>query len=162
MTRGESPRNWAEICCFGCTCLQLFWPKVVMRKWLNISAKESDYSADTDNDDYDSDPESQADEPSTSNPQSRTIYSFAPFFFCVSVYLYHRFSICMNSAVVVNLSTCFYADGGFDLGLECVYLSVFVFYLQNFVNGGEDRGFGMARRGMKLTMILQVRPSPVL
>ncbi|KAG5525347.1 hypothetical protein RHGRI_031877 [Rhododendron griersonianum] len=48
---------------------QLFWPKVVMRKWLNISAKESDYSADTDTDD--SDPEGQADEPSTSNPQSQ-------------------------------------------------------------------------------------------
>ncbi|KAF7127378.1 hypothetical protein RHSIM_Rhsim11G0088300 [Rhododendron simsii] len=69
MTRGESRRNWAEICCFGCTCLQLFWPKVVMRKWLNISAKESDYSADTDSDD--SDPEGQADEPSTSSPQSQ-------------------------------------------------------------------------------------------
>ncbi|KAI8531587.1 hypothetical protein RHMOL_Rhmol11G0147900 [Rhododendron molle] len=32
---------------------QLFWPKVVMRKWLNISAKDSDYSADTDTDDSD-------------------------------------------------------------------------------------------------------------
>ncbi|KAL7176113.1 hypothetical protein ACSBR2_029642 [Camellia fascicularis] len=37
---------------------QLFWPKIVMRKWLNISAKESDYSADdTDDGDSDSDPE---------------------------------------------------------------------------------------------------------
>lgn len=97
-----------------------------MRKWLNISAKESDYSADTDTDD--SDPEGQADEPSTSNPQSRTIYSFAPFFFLVPVYLYHRLNICLSSAVVVILSTCFYADGGFDLGLECVYLSVFVYF----------------------------------
>ncbi|KGN46110.1 type IV inositol polyphosphate 5-phosphatase 3 isoform X2 [Cucumis sativus] len=29
---------------------QLFWPRVVLRKWLNISAKESDYSADTEDD----------------------------------------------------------------------------------------------------------------
>ncbi|XP_009590088.1 type IV inositol polyphosphate 5-phosphatase 3 isoform X2 [Nicotiana tomentosiformis] len=29
---------------------QLFWPRVVMRKWLNISAKDSDYSADPDSD----------------------------------------------------------------------------------------------------------------
>lgn len=43
-------RTWAEICCFGCSCLQLFWPRVVLRKWLNISAKESDYSADTEDD----------------------------------------------------------------------------------------------------------------
>ncbi|KAL7176112.1 hypothetical protein ACSBR2_029642 [Camellia fascicularis] len=56
--RHQAQRSWAEICCFGCTCLQLFWPKIVMRKWLNISAKESDYSADdTDDGDSDSDPE---------------------------------------------------------------------------------------------------------
>nr|XP_016439781.1 PREDICTED: type I inositol polyphosphate 5-phosphatase 1-like isoform X2 [Nicotiana tabacum] len=29
---------------------ELFWPRVVMRKWLNISAKDSDYSADPDSD----------------------------------------------------------------------------------------------------------------
>lgn len=29
---------------------ELFWPKVIARKWLNISAKESDYSADTEDD----------------------------------------------------------------------------------------------------------------
>ncbi|KAA8546608.1 hypothetical protein F0562_002653 [Nyssa sinensis] len=45
--------SWAEIC-FGCTCLQLFWPRIVMRKWFNISSEESDYSADTDDDDIDS------------------------------------------------------------------------------------------------------------
>ncbi|KAM1136029.1 hypothetical protein COP2_035074 [Malus domestica] len=39
---------------------QLFWPRVVMRKWLNISAKNSDYSADTeDEDDCDADSDTQ-------------------------------------------------------------------------------------------------------
>uniref|UniRef100_A0A7N0TNN0 Inositol polyphosphate-related phosphatase domain-containing protein n=2 Tax=Kalanchoe fedtschenkoi TaxID=63787 RepID=A0A7N0TNN0_KALFE len=31
---------------------ELFWPRVVVRKWLNISAKESDYSADTEDEDF--------------------------------------------------------------------------------------------------------------
>ncbi|KAJ4806916.1 Type I inositol polyphosphate 5-phosphatase 1 [Rhynchospora pubera] len=39
--------SWAELCCFDCECLQL-WPKVVLRKWLNISSKESEFSADED------------------------------------------------------------------------------------------------------------------
>ncbi|KAI3431944.1 IPPc domain-containing protein, partial [Psidium guajava] len=30
---------------------ELFWPRVVVRKWLNISTKESDYSADSDDED---------------------------------------------------------------------------------------------------------------
>ncbi|CAL9152145.1 unnamed protein product [Musa hybrid cultivar] len=42
---GELQRSWVELCCFGCTCLQL-WPKIVLRKWLNISSRESDFSAD--------------------------------------------------------------------------------------------------------------------
>ncbi|XP_038698374.1 type IV inositol polyphosphate 5-phosphatase 3-like isoform X2 [Tripterygium wilfordii] len=33
---------------------ELLWARVVMRKWLNISAKDSDYSADTDDHDSDS------------------------------------------------------------------------------------------------------------
>ncbi|GMI77096.1 hypothetical protein like AT1G71710 [Hibiscus trionum] len=37
-----------EICCFGCSCLKLFWPQVVMRKLFNINPGDSDYSADTD------------------------------------------------------------------------------------------------------------------
>ncbi|XP_027095043.1 type IV inositol polyphosphate 5-phosphatase 3 isoform X1 [Coffea arabica] len=49
-TRRQQQRGWAEILCFGCTCLQLFWGRVVMRKWLNIPTKESDYSADTESD----------------------------------------------------------------------------------------------------------------
>ncbi|GAV72292.1 Exo_endo_phos domain-containing protein [Cephalotus follicularis] len=53
--------SWAEICCLGCSCLQLFWPRVVMRKWLNISAKDSDFSADTDEEeDEDNDSETEA------------------------------------------------------------------------------------------------------
>ncbi|GLU16475.1 hypothetical protein SLE2022_329080 [Rubroshorea leprosula] len=56
----QPERSWAEICCFGCSCLQLFWPGVVMRKLLNISPRDSDYSADTDDgEDNDSDPESE-------------------------------------------------------------------------------------------------------
>lgn len=52
--RENLQRTWAEICsCLG--CLQLFWPRVVMRKWLNISTKDSDFSADTDEDDIDGD-----------------------------------------------------------------------------------------------------------
>lgn len=43
------------------TLPELFWPKFVFRKWLNISAKNSDYSADTD-DDYGSDAGSEPDE----------------------------------------------------------------------------------------------------
>ncbi|XP_021902424.1 type IV inositol polyphosphate 5-phosphatase 3 isoform X2 [Carica papaya] len=36
---------------------ELFWPRVVMRKWLNINAKDSDYSADTEDEDTDYDSE---------------------------------------------------------------------------------------------------------
>ncbi|XXG81229.1 hypothetical protein AAC387_Pa09g1918 [Persea americana] len=38
--------SWVEICCFGCTCLQLNWPKVVLRKWFNRGSLEYDFSAD--------------------------------------------------------------------------------------------------------------------
>ncbi|XP_048130857.1 type IV inositol polyphosphate 5-phosphatase 3 isoform X2 [Rhodamnia argentea] len=50
-SKHQPERSWAEICCLGCSCLQLFWPRVVVRKWLNISTKESDYSADSDDED---------------------------------------------------------------------------------------------------------------
>ncbi|XP_022767988.1 type IV inositol polyphosphate 5-phosphatase 3-like isoform X2 [Durio zibethinus] len=50
-SKPQSERSWAEICCFGCSCLQLFWPRVVMRKLLNITPRDSDYSADTDDED---------------------------------------------------------------------------------------------------------------
>ncbi|XP_065881427.1 type IV inositol polyphosphate 5-phosphatase 3 isoform X2 [Euphorbia lathyris] len=44
-------KSWVETCCcLGCSCLQLFWPRVVMRKLLNINTKHSDYSADSDSD----------------------------------------------------------------------------------------------------------------
>lgn len=46
MTWERLQRTWAEILCLG-TCLQLSWRRVVMRKWLNIPASDSDYSADT-------------------------------------------------------------------------------------------------------------------
>ncbi|KAL2894459.1 Type IV inositol polyphosphate 5-phosphatase 3 [Bienertia sinuspersici] len=51
-----SSMNWAEICCLGYCCVQLLWPRVVLRKLLNITSKDSDYSADTDDtDDFDAD-----------------------------------------------------------------------------------------------------------
>ncbi|XP_011100644.1 type IV inositol polyphosphate 5-phosphatase 3 isoform X1 [Sesamum indicum] len=46
----QTERNWAEILCFGCACLQLSWRRVVVRKWFNIANSNSDYSADTDSD----------------------------------------------------------------------------------------------------------------
>ncbi|KAJ4701015.1 putative Type I inositol polyphosphate 5-phosphatase [Melia azedarach] len=51
-SKHQQERTWAEICsCFGYSCLQLFWARVVMRKWLNISARDSDFSADSDEED---------------------------------------------------------------------------------------------------------------
>ncbi|XP_062099059.1 type IV inositol polyphosphate 5-phosphatase 3 isoform X2 [Humulus lupulus] len=52
-SKHHSERSWAELCCFDWSCIQLFWPRVVMRKWLNISDKNSDYSADPEEDDDD-------------------------------------------------------------------------------------------------------------
>ncbi|KAL1357783.1 hypothetical protein HN51_009653 [Arachis hypogaea] len=52
--------SWAELCCLGWSCIQLFWGRVVLRKWLNMGTNESDYSADPeddDDDDYDFDDE---------------------------------------------------------------------------------------------------------
>ncbi|XP_058111075.1 type IV inositol polyphosphate 5-phosphatase 3 isoform X2 [Magnolia sinica] len=47
----QNPRNqreldWVEIFCFGCTCLQLHWPRTMLKKWLNRQSGESDFSAD--------------------------------------------------------------------------------------------------------------------
>ncbi|OWM85028.1 type IV inositol polyphosphate 5-phosphatase 3 isoform X2 [Punica granatum] len=51
---------------------ELFWARVVMRKWLNISAKDSDYSADTDEDDVtDSESESDTEECEQNGRESR-------------------------------------------------------------------------------------------
>lgn len=61
-SNGSSRSSWAEICCLGCTCLQLLWPRVVLRKWLNISSKDSDFSADTDVDDIDDDEDDRNDD----------------------------------------------------------------------------------------------------
>ncbi|XP_059630376.1 type IV inositol polyphosphate 5-phosphatase 3 isoform X2 [Cornus florida] len=49
---------------------ELFWPRVVMRKWLNISARDSDYSADPD-EDYDGDTDTDTDTDEEFNPWSR-------------------------------------------------------------------------------------------
>lgn len=41
------------LCIVSWSCLQQFWARVVMRKWLNMGNRESDYSADPDEDDPD-------------------------------------------------------------------------------------------------------------
>ncbi|XP_051123713.1 type IV inositol polyphosphate 5-phosphatase 3-like isoform X2 [Andrographis paniculata] len=48
--RQQPERTWGEILCFACTCLQLSWRRVVLRKWLNISAADSEFSADSESD----------------------------------------------------------------------------------------------------------------
>ena len=42
-------RSRAELYCLD-WFVQLFWPRVVMRKWLNITTQDSDFSADEDED----------------------------------------------------------------------------------------------------------------
>ncbi|OVA08122.1 Inositol polyphosphate-related phosphatase [Macleaya cordata] len=56
--RKQPERSWVEIYCFGCSCLQL-WPKIVLRKLLNITPSESDFSADTDDGESDFDTDSE-------------------------------------------------------------------------------------------------------
>ncbi|XVF39015.1 hypothetical protein PTKIN_Ptkin01aG0001800 [Pterospermum kingtungense] len=60
-SKQQPERSWAEICCFGCSCLQHFGPRVFMRKLLNISPRDSDYGADTD-DENDINSESETEE----------------------------------------------------------------------------------------------------
>ncbi|CAI0557166.1 unnamed protein product, partial [Linum tenue] len=63
--------------CFACWCLQLFWPRVVVRKLLNITAKDSDYSADSDScSGSDSDPPSDCEE--IGQGRSRAASRFEP------------------------------------------------------------------------------------
>ncbi|XP_048226836.1 type IV inositol polyphosphate 5-phosphatase 3 isoform X2 [Ricinus communis] len=64
-------KSWVETCCLGCSCLQLFWPRIVVRKLLNITARDSDYSADSDTDDEDSDYASDTEELPVSRRESR-------------------------------------------------------------------------------------------
>ncbi|KEH26039.1 type IV inositol polyphosphate 5-phosphatase 3 isoform X3 [Medicago truncatula] len=60
-SQNNQQRNWAELCC--CSQIQLFWARVVMRKWLNIGSNESDYSADPEDDDeFDEDDDEDDDE----------------------------------------------------------------------------------------------------
>ncbi|CAA7018662.1 unnamed protein product [Microthlaspi erraticum] len=40
--------SFATICCSAFSCLQLYWARLILRKWFNVSSTESDYSADTD------------------------------------------------------------------------------------------------------------------
>ncbi|XP_038724437.1 type IV inositol polyphosphate 5-phosphatase 3-like isoform X2 [Tripterygium wilfordii] len=58
----QSESDCAENCCLAWWYLQLPWARVVMRKWLNISAKDSDYSADPDDPYSDSEDDQVTDE----------------------------------------------------------------------------------------------------
>ncbi|CAH2035262.1 unnamed protein product [Thlaspi arvense] len=40
--------NWTTICCSAFSCIHIYWARLVLRKWFNVSSTESDYSADTD------------------------------------------------------------------------------------------------------------------
>ncbi|XP_050214629.1 type IV inositol polyphosphate 5-phosphatase 3 isoform X2 [Mercurialis annua] len=50
-TQPERKSRAETYCCLGCSRLQLFWPRIVVRKLLNINNKEPDFSADTESDD---------------------------------------------------------------------------------------------------------------
>jgi len=45
----------AEICCLGCKFVQLLWPRVVLKKWLNLNPGSSEYCADSENEEFDYD-----------------------------------------------------------------------------------------------------------
>lgn len=67
--------NWGTICCSAISCLQLYWTRLVIRKWFNVSSFDSDYSADTDDD-----------RPSLSPSQGHTSFrlKLKSFFFLIS------------------------------------------------------------------------------
>lgn len=72
-------RSRAELYCFD-WCVQLFWPRVVMRKWLNITAQDSDFSADEDEDENEEEEEENDDrgqqqqhDTNNSNPQGHSL-----------------------------------------------------------------------------------------
>lgn len=54
-------RSRAELYCLD-WCVQLFWPRVVMRKWLNITTQDSDFSADEDEDEEEEEEEEENDD----------------------------------------------------------------------------------------------------
>ncbi|XP_057825372.2 type I inositol polyphosphate 5-phosphatase 1 isoform X2 [Cryptomeria japonica] len=63
--KGETG-SWLEIYFLQCTCLQLFWPAIVMKKWLNIKPREDEFSAD------EKDTESEIDDDETSCVEKET------------------------------------------------------------------------------------------
>lgn len=76
----------------------------------------------------------------------------SPFFFCLHLYLYHRFSIYMNSATVIIVSTRFSAFGGFWFrAWMCVCLRIFLVFCvcrilwmegRTAVSGWPEGGWG--------------------
>ncbi|XP_030952152.1 type IV inositol polyphosphate 5-phosphatase 3 isoform X1 [Quercus lobata] len=71
----QQERSRAELYCLD-WCVQLFWPRVVMRKWLNITTQDSDFSADEDEEEEEEEEENddqgqqQQHDTNNSNPQA--------------------------------------------------------------------------------------------
>ncbi|KAK7855660.1 type iv inositol polyphosphate 5-phosphatase 3 [Quercus suber] len=64
-------RSRAELYCLD-WCVQLFWPRVVMRKWLNITTQDSDFSADEDEDEEEEEEEEENDDQGQQQQQHDT------------------------------------------------------------------------------------------
>ena len=69
--------SWVELCCFGCLSISA----QLVRKWLNISTRDSDFGADTDVED-------DADVDTFYDPEGiLKIFSFDRFFLCLNDFL---------------------------------------------------------------------------
>ncbi|XP_065627628.1 type IV inositol polyphosphate 5-phosphatase 3 isoform X5 [Quercus suber] len=67
----QHERSRAELYCLD-WCVQLFWPRVVMRKWLNITTQDSDFSADEDEDEEEEEEEEENDDQGQQQQQHDT------------------------------------------------------------------------------------------
>ncbi|CAN8246739.1 unnamed protein product [Cochlearia groenlandica] len=53
----QTERSLATLCCSASSssCFQIYWARLLLRKWFNISAADSDHTADTDDEDEEDD-----------------------------------------------------------------------------------------------------------
>lgn len=65
-----------------------------MRKWLNISTKDSDFSADTDEDDIDGDSDTEGQFNGHNFKPPFFVFSVFSWFFCYSLCVYFWLSCC--------------------------------------------------------------------